>query len=490
MAELSVDDQRDDTHFWIYCPGCGYGGKIGVPHNYPADVVVCPKCRQVVNVRPEDRLLWQPAEAMEFLQRRFPRINWNTIDREPALEPAPVLEIAADDVIESASDQPAAGAPQAIADEPAAFDMLASPRPATLIALQLAERNHLRAAPFCASAAVMAMLFTLLTFFAARPPWNGQRRPPQIVRAHDMRDAAARNERASADPPAAPWQPPAAAPAPQAPPQSPLPPSPAALAPVSPPQLTWQELYDRAYQQMQAGEYAPAVKDLNEVLRVKPGYADALERRIEALFELGQYQQALADVNDEIRLLPTKYRPLLSRAVLYEELGDWQRALADIRLAARMASGEPKAKSDVGRSGTAVNEVATEVYYHALVFCRECEYKKAIDLFTVLMRQLPGSPVPIIWRAACYQSLGINDLAMQDFNRGLAMRSAPASGYVWRAILHEHNQDLGAAVLDMRKAVRLAPTNRDYRERLKRLEIKRKYHPQRGGLPLHGALRT
>lgn len=445
----------------------------------------------LVNVRPEDRLLWQPAEAMEFLQRRFPKIDWDTIDREPAPEPAPVLEIAADDVIESASDQPAAGAQRAIADEPAAFDMLASPRPATLIALQLAERNHLRAAPFCASAAVMAMLFTLLTFFAARPPWNGQRRPPQIVRAHDMRDTAARNERASADLPAAPWQPPAAAPAPQqAPPQSPLPPPPAALAPVSPPQLTWQELYDRAYQQMQAGEYAPAVKDLNEVLRVKPGYADALERRIEALFELGQYQQALADVNDEIRLLPTKYRPLLSRAVLYEELGDWQRALADIRLAARMAATEPRPRSDAPRSRTRVTKVERDVYDHAVALYRRGEYLKAIDLFTVLMHQLPGSPVPIIWRAACYQSLGINDLAMKDFNRGLAMPSAPASGYFWRSFLHERNQDLNAAVLDMRKAVRLAPTNRDYRERLKRLEIKRKYHPQRGGLPLHGALRT
>lgn len=483
MAELSVDEQRDDTHFWIYCPGCGYGGKIGVPHNYPADVVVCPKCHQVVNVRPEDRVLWQPAEAIEFLQSRFPRINWDMIDREPP--PAPV------------ADQPpdAAGDVSRAADQPAAVHQAAArPRTATVVAMQLAKSSRFTAAGFCATAAMVAMLFALITLAGQGPPRNGQRRSRQPVRTHDKTRDVARNRRVNTDRAAPPLQPPRSSPAPHMPPQSPpqLPPPPpaAAPAPEAPPQLGWQELYDRAYQQMQAGEYARAVNDLNEVLRLNPRYTVALERRIEALFQLGQYQQALADVNAEIRLLPTKYRPLVSRAVVYEELGDWQRALADIRLAVRVAAGEPKAKSDVGRSGTAVSEITRDVYEHALVLCRDCEYLKAIDLFTVLMRQLPGSPVPIIWRAACYQSLGINDLAMNDFNRGLAMPSAPASGYVWRAILHERNEDLGAAVLDMRKAVRLAPTNRDYGERLKRLEIKRKYHPQPGGLRLRGKLRT
>lgn len=76
------DDILGQTHTWIACPGCGYGGEIGIPLNYAANVVVCPKCRQVVKVRPEDRVLWRPLDASQFLRRRFPNVDWDSI--EPA----------------------------------------------------------------------------------------------------------------------------------------------------------------------------------------------------------------------------------------------------------------------------------------------------------------------------------------------------------------------------------------------------------------------
>lgn len=63
-------DESDSTHFWIYCPGCAYEGKLGVPKNHPSDAVVCPQCRSVVNVKPEDRILWEPAKG-EFWERQI-----------------------------------------------------------------------------------------------------------------------------------------------------------------------------------------------------------------------------------------------------------------------------------------------------------------------------------------------------------------------------------------------------------------------------------
>ncbi len=478
MAELSVDDERDDTHFWIFCPGCHRAGKIGVPHGYPADVVVCPGCRQVVNVRPEDRILWRPADHTEFLQRQFPQINWDTIDREPAPDPGP----AADDAVDAASHQPAAGAPREVADEPVALDKsAASSRPATLAAPQSGRAKHFTAARFCATAAVVATLLTLITLIGQRPPRSGQRRSRQPVRAHDTRDEASRNVQASADPAAAPWQPPASAPAPQVPPRSPLSPPPAAPAPVSPPRLTCQELFDRASQQMQAGEYAGAVEDLNEVLRLDPGRTIALEQRMEALFQLGRYQQALADVNDEIRLLPTKYRPLVSRAVVYEALGDWRQAVDDLTLAMKVAAAEVGPGNDAGAARAAVAKIVKDIHAHAAELFRERQYSQAIDLFTVLMREQPGEAAPVFWRALCYQSIGADAQALVDFNRGLAMPSAPAWGFEQRSMLHERNQDLGAAVRDMREAVRLAPANQAYHkrlDRLKQLDTERKYRPQ------------
>lgn len=72
-------DECDATHFWVYCPGCAYAGKIGIPHSYAADVVVCPQCRQVVSVREQDRILWSPAGPSEFLEKQFPHTDWAAI---------------------------------------------------------------------------------------------------------------------------------------------------------------------------------------------------------------------------------------------------------------------------------------------------------------------------------------------------------------------------------------------------------------------------
>lgn len=89
QSDRASNDESDQTHFWIYCPGCAYSGKIGVPHGYPADVVVCPSCRQVVSVKPEDRILWRPSEPTEFLKERFPHNDWEEAVEKNA--PPPVV---------------------------------------------------------------------------------------------------------------------------------------------------------------------------------------------------------------------------------------------------------------------------------------------------------------------------------------------------------------------------------------------------------------
>src|SRR5487761_1345413 len=78
--DSATHDERDETHFWNACPGCTFDSKVGLPHNYPADVVVCPKCRQVIRVCPQDRVLWQPADALEFFRGRFPGVDCDAIE--------------------------------------------------------------------------------------------------------------------------------------------------------------------------------------------------------------------------------------------------------------------------------------------------------------------------------------------------------------------------------------------------------------------------
>lgn len=457
MADLSAgSDERDETHFWVYCPGCAYAGKIGVPHNHPADVVVCPKCREVVNVRPQDRVFWRPADANEFLRRQFPTINWDNIDREP--RPAP-----------------AAAKPPAIETRERA-----APRTSAHADKRC---SHAMALSFTAVCAAASLATLIVVVGQGRLPDRGGQVERVAVAEPSPDEAAAREPPAPVDPaPQFPRQPPAQPPVqpqPQAPPpQQPLP-LPPVPVPKAPPQPAWQELFDRACQQLQGGDYAAAIDDLNEVLRLNPGFVDALYQRVTANYHLGRYEVALADVNEEIRRLPTNYRPFVSRAVVHEALGDWAQVVTDLRCAVdRAATGAGNSEDS---SSEQLAELLEEINDHAMCLLQEDKYLEAAYVFTVLIHHRPSEPLPVLRRAKCYASLQMNDKALTDYDWALALPSAPAWGYVARSEVHEQNRRYDAAVRDMHKALELEPTNRNYRERLKQLkqiDVHRRFQPQ------------
>lgn len=488
MVELSADDERDDTHFWVFCPGCAYSGKIGVPHNYPADVVVCPNCRQVIHVRPEDRILWRPAGADEFLRQRFPHLDWDNIDRAP--RPSPV-----------AGESPNAGGnpPAAALDEPVVVE-----KPAPLAERYRARPGNSAAVWICAAVAAGALLMTLVTAIAHRPPRRWERHDRRVaVRNVDSRKLVDRDAAVNVNP--LPPMPPLPLPPPQSPtqksppkspaseslaPQKPLPP---AEVPAAPPELAWRELFEHARQRMEEGDYVQAVEDLNEVLRLKPDCTEALVQRMRAYFELGRYREALADANRQLRLRPNSSRAFVSRAVVYEAIGNWRQVADDLDRAVRLAEadldavGQDQARAALDRS----QRIVTEIYSHARKLFAEHKYSEAAELFTVLLRHRPDTAKLVFWRAACYEAMGAVDQALLDYNHALALPSPPAWAYVRRAMLHERKLDFAAAVIDMRKAVGLEPERRDYIDRLRRLEIRKRYQPQMRRIPFRAKpLRT
>ena len=454
MADLSADgDERDGTHFWIFCPGCTYAGKIGVPHNHPADVVVCPHCHEVVNVRPQHRILWRPAAANEFMRKQFPHVDWETIDRTPRPELRTLATTCAErpvahEVGAAAANRPDDGQhadPAAAASDPggsssgstagayraqggAAMGLATGP----FVARATRRSGDPAMARACAVATIAAMLVTVVI---ALVQLSGQARIGRRGRAAEGaaraadeapgRDAVA-NAPPSVNPPPPVVPPPPAAPPPQiVPPPEVLPPPPAvpppAPDPVAPPKPVWSDLYERACERLRAADYAEAVSDLNEVLRLNPDFTDALVPRATAYFRLGRYQLALADIDEEIRRRPASYQPFVSRSVVHETMGQPVQAVADLEIALRLAT---------AGSGKVNDAEAEELREHLMAI-------------------------------------------VQD----LAKRSAPASAYARRSTWHEQDQDYAAAVIDMRQALSLDPMRQDYRERLKDLEVKRKFRP-------------
>lgn len=491
MAELSADDERDDTHFWVFCPGCAYEGKIGVPHHHPADVVVCPICHQVVHIRPEDRVLWRPAEANEFLRQRFPHLDWDNIDREPT--PPPVSE-ESPATVGGHPEAPPTESPDASGNQPAAIsgqtaaDVIENSGPSA--ERYRAQSGNSAAVWTCAAAAVAATLMTLVTVVAHRPPREWERRDRSVaVRSVDSRDIVDRDAAVNVNPLPPPIQFPPRQDAPsQNPPQT-LPPQDAAPqvsppatepAPVAPPELAWRELYERAKRWSHAGNYADAVSDLDEVLRMQPNLTDALDRRAVAYFKLGRYAQALSDLNEELRRMPMCSAALISRAVVYEEMDNWPEAAADMYRAIRAASAAARRGNSDGAGSaphTPVN-ILNHIARHAHLLEEERKYEEAVHVLSVLVRSQPGVAAYVRRRGWCYDVLGRVDEALADYTTTLSLEPGPAWVFAQRSMIYERKKDFDAAVIDMRKAVGLQPKRRDYIERLKQLETRKRYHPR------------
>jgi tetratricopeptide (TPR) repeat protein len=85
------------------------------------------------------------------------------------------------------------------------------------------------------------------------------------------------------------------------------------------------------------GDYARAVPDFDEAIRLQPGNADFWNSRCWARAVGGQQlQQALADCNEALRLAPRRADTLDSRAFVYLKLGDLGKSIADYDAALKL----------------------------------------------------------------------------------------------------------------------------------------------------------
>jgi len=85
------------------------------------------------------------------------------------------------------------------------------------------------------------------------------------------------------------------------------------------------------------GDYARAIADYDEAIRLTPNEAYSYQNRGAARQALGDLDGALADINAAIRLNPALPSPLINRAVIWRAKGNFDRAIADATEAIRLA---------------------------------------------------------------------------------------------------------------------------------------------------------
>ena len=77
------------------------------------------------------------------------------------------------------------------------------------------------------------------------------------------------------------------------------------------------------------GDYARALADYDEAIRLNPNEAYSYQNRGATKQALGDLDGALADINQAIRLNPALPSPLINRTVIWRAKGDFDHAIAD-----------------------------------------------------------------------------------------------------------------------------------------------------------------
>lgn len=92
-------------------------------------------------------------------------------------------------------------------------------------------------------------------------------------------------------------------------------------------------LYNRATSHQILGDYARALRDYSESIRVDPQKASAYNGRCWVYGLLRRPEEALEDCNESLRLVPDEPYTLDSRALAYWLIGDLDKAQADLERA-------------------------------------------------------------------------------------------------------------------------------------------------------------
>ena len=91
--------------------------------------------------------------------------------------------------------------------------------------------------------------------------------------------------------------------------------------------------YNRGVAKHDLGEYADAIADYDEAIRLQPDHASAYYNRGNAKYALGEYEAAITDYDEAIRLQPDYVLAYNNRGLIKYTLGEYAAAIADFDIA-------------------------------------------------------------------------------------------------------------------------------------------------------------
>jgi len=264
--------------------------------------------------------------------------------------------------------------------------------------------------------------------------------------------------------------------------------------------------FEESDKAIQAGDWQEALADLNECVRLSPGFAEAYYSRGMTREQLGDAQGAITDYNIYLDLVPNHYEALFSRAVLHYYLAHYEMARIDFLKIRKLPHQETTAiffKQDAFEKG--VDQVFTMqgtgphfiFNYLGLIYTRLTDYPRAILYLDSAIQINPLEPDYFINRGLAKEEAADYNGALMNYRYALkldpdhalakrnistiterteqkqeatepllneAIASAPHLPYTYaaRAYKRAQQKDWKGAIEDYSQAIRIDSANKDY----------------------------
>lgn len=207
----------------------------------------------------------------------------------------------------------------------------------------------------------------------------------------------------------------------------------------------------------QAKQYADALTDLNEAIRLAPQTAESYrDRGLVYLFD-GQYSQALSDLTQAIELNPEDAKANAYRGIVYAAQANCPRAIEEFTHALRL---QPDSQAVLVSRAAAYRDV--EDYPAALT-----DLNRALEL-------VPGNFNAIAERGKLYQAMERPEDALLDLNQVLTQNPDNVSLLLSQGIVFQQLEQYDQALIDFNRVLELETNNQDALanrgETLRRLE--------------------
>jgi tetratricopeptide (TPR) repeat protein len=220
-----------------------------------------------------------------------------------------------------------------------------------------------------------------------------------------------------------------------------VPPSPAPQ-PVPVPERSVQSYFDSAQAFYSWGDYAMAIEEYTQAIRLDPNFVAAYNNRGNAYYSKKDYDRAISDYTQAIRLNPDYEAAYNNRASAYYSKKDYDRAIADCIQAIRL------------------NPDYEEAYINrASAYYSKNDYDRAIADYTQVIRLDPNFAVAYENRGNVYYSKEDYDRAIADFTQAIRINPDNANIYHNRGTTYYYKEDYDRAIADFEAALRIEPNH-------------------------------